>query len=135
MEETKSVYNAGACKFCGTFCMLDDCLSQDEANEAATLSCKCDDAMNYKHLLDCKERANFKIETLFGDAAKEQSLSPVGYQAVIEQIKAVAGLIAEKQIKSATIKIDGELTAKLSLNSNYQVKVERVDNTKTVLED
>lgn len=58
----------GSCKFCGQVatCKALEEWSQEEIDELATETCECVDARIYTHKKGQKERANARIDLLFG---------------------------------------------------------------------
>lgn len=113
----------GSCKFCGqvaTRKALEE-WSQEEIDELITETCECVDARIYVHKKGQQERANTRIDLLFG---KDNKSVMVPDAAVILLHKAV-NPVCEGFIQSITVDIGNGVKGKISLTSKGIVKVVR----------
>lgn len=70
-----NVINTAPCRFCGQMVQLDteEKLTQPQAEEKATMSCTCPEAVKYQKKKQRKEKAMKNVSVLFGeDAAPEK---------------------------------------------------------------
>lgn len=67
-NKDRAVEKNGACRFCGQIKLVEalEEFNEDELNELATEQCNCYEAQNYISRLYRKEKADFRIEELFG---------------------------------------------------------------------
>lgn len=98
----------GYCKFCGQSFMAAGIDNEEEANEQATMSCKCDKAIDYKRVVEMKETACGNSDALFQDQSEE----------VRQLLRDAVNLIAERKINSISVKISSRLNANLKKGSD-----------------
>lgn len=120
-----SVIQIGACPFCGqTYQMETSGMCTDEQlNRMAVEKCDCCDAMKFKKKDRKKKNAYQDIENLFGEFGEVRDI-----------FGQVVNLIVEDQITSVTIKINGNVTGKISCTSKGNIKVEKEMKQKIALE-
>lgn len=73
-NKDRAVEKNGACRFCGQIKLVEalEEFNEDELNELATEQCNCYEAQNYISRLYRKEKADFRIEELFGSGNKPE---------------------------------------------------------------
>lgn len=69
-EQLEEGHHVGACRFCGQMKIFDNNgpVSPEDLNEAATMTCNCDDAKRYQAAEHMQQYARKRIESLFGFA-------------------------------------------------------------------
>lgn len=113
----------GACKFCGQAAArkaLEE-WGQEEIDELVTETCECFDAGIYSLKKGREERANVRIELLFG----EGNQSVVVPDAAVSLLHGAVHPICEGLIKSITVDIGDGVKGKINITSKGSIKVER----------
>ena len=66
-----NIINTAPCRFCGQMVQIDseEKLTQPQAEEQATMSCTCEQAVEYQKEKQRKEKAMQNVAALFGEAA------------------------------------------------------------------
>lgn len=82
-----------ACRFCGQIILIDDIADETEAEEQATLQCKCDGAKHYKNRLAKIEKAQDNIELALYKVDEK----------VCEYMKQCVDLVESQRIASITV--------------------------------
>ena len=100
MENNLTEYKIGTCRFCNQSMALERvCGSWEEAENAATAACKCEEGKDFRRA--AQEKAT--IQEIFGkDDPEAQKL-----------ICTLADAVREGYILGATLKLDDGVTAKL----------------------
>ncbi len=67
-EQLEEGHHVGACRFCGQMKIFDNNgpVSKEDLDEAATMTCNCDDAKRYQAAEHMQQYAKKRIESLFG---------------------------------------------------------------------
>lgn len=115
----------GSCRFCGQMatCKVLEEWNREEIDELATETCECVDARIYARKKEQKERANARVDLLFG---KENKSITVPDSAVDLLHKAVCP-ICEGFIQSITVDVGNGVKGKINITS----KIVKVVRTKT----
>lgn len=100
-----------------------DKLSEKEANEKATLGCRCSDACAYRARETQKTEAKVYIQELFVDVS--EGWVSVDDERIIKLMENAVDLIAENKIRSVSMNIPGVGTAKISMNSKDGIVIDR----------
>ena len=122
----------GSCRFCGqmgTHKALEE-WGREEIDELATETCECADARSYKHKKGQIERANARIELLFG---KDNKSVTVPCEAVDLLRKAIYP-VCEGSIQSITVDIGNGIKGKINITSKGNIKVARTKTDTSVYE-
>ena len=83
----------GACRFCGQINMIDGAIDENEAEEQATLGCKCDGAKHYKNRKVKMEKAQDNIELALYKVDEK----------VCDYLKQCVDLVERQRIASITV--------------------------------
>lgn len=113
----------GSCKFCGQAAAqkaLEE-WGQEEIDELVTETCECLDARIYSLKKGRKERADARIESLFG----EGNGSVIVPDAAVSLLHEAVYPVCEGFIKSVTMDIGDGIRGKISITSKGSIKVER----------
>lgn len=126
----------GCCRFCGqaraeTYTCEG---TQEEKDEIATENCTCTKAKIYARRKREIENAKNNIRILFGEEARDRGLHPLSSEEILSLLDEIARLIAYRQILAVTVNVTGTLKAKLSVTSDGNIGVERIDTEKNKLE-
>lgn len=70
-----NIINTAPCRFCGQMVQIDseEKLTQPQAEEQATMSCTCEQAVEYQKEKQRKEKAMQNVAALFGEAAAPEA--------------------------------------------------------------
>ncbi len=84
----KKIIPTAECRFCGQMIQLDgDCeLTQPQAEEKATMTCRCPEAVEYQKEKNRKEKALKNVSTLFGEDATPEKRTSKGITDIIRRI-------------------------------------------------
>lgn len=87
-----NIINTAPCRFCGQMVQIDseEKLTQPQAEEQATMSCTCEQAVEYQKEKQRKEKAMQNVAALFGEAAAPEKRCSEGIvnilKAAVEEI-------------------------------------------------
>lgn len=107
-----NIINTAPCRFCGQMVQIDseEKLTQPQAEEQATMSCTCEQAVEYQKEKQRKEKAMQNVAALFGEAAAPEKRCSEG---IVNILKAAV----EEIYTGGLAKVMTELTCK----SKYQI--------------
>ena len=128
----KKIIPTAACRFCGQMIQLDgDCeLTQPQAEEKATMTCQCPEAVEYQKEKQRKEKALKNVSVLFGeDAAPEKRIS----EGIVNILRAAVEEIYSGGLAKVTLNLRGGVKASISQNSKGEINVERTETKKQKL--
>lgn len=126
------VTNTAPCRFCGQMVQLDsDCeLTQPQAEEKATMLCRCARAVEYQKEKQRKEKALKNVSVLFGeDAGPEERIG----EGIVSILRAAVEEIYSGGLAKVTLNIRGGVKAAISQNSKGEINVERTETKKQKL--
>lgn len=105
----------GTCRHCGQYVLVsvNKDATQEEINEAATLECGCSESKKDKEKQDGIRKCKTTIEEIFGDTRVAQLLTEA------------ADDIIEGTIMQMTLKLTKNTTAKVWVNADGEISVER----------
>lgn len=105
----------GTCRHCGQYVLVSvsEDATQEEINEAATLECGCSKSKKDKEKQDGIRKCKTTIEEIFGDTRVAQLLTEA------------ADDIIEGTIMQMTLKLTKNTTAKVWVNADGEISVER----------
>ena len=124
MSEIKEMY--GECKFCGQMMAIEEFEEGEDANELATLKCKCTEGKAYRDKTNDLKAAFENIEVMF----------PKFPETTVEFLKEAAIAVRSKEVDKVTVKLDEKTTATIALRGGDHIVVERkkveVDSLETI---
>lgn len=126
----------GCCYYCGNTAILDypKDATQEVKDQIATKECECTQAKMEREMEQEIQRAKERIIQLFGDESIEMGFEPIPEKRVHSILNTVVELISNKIIRGATIEIDSETKAKLTVSSKGKINIERTQAIKYKLE-
>lgn len=122
----------GSCKFCGqvaTRKALEE-WSQEEIDELATETCECADARIYAHKKEQKERANARVDLLFGKGNESVTVP----DAAADLLHKAVYPVCEGFVQSVTVDIGNGVKGKINITSKGNVKVARTKTDTSIYE-
>lgn len=127
-----NVTNTASCRFCGQMVQLDsDCeLTKPQAEEKATMLCRCAKAVEYQKEKQRKEKALKNVSVLFGDDAEPEERIGKG---IVSILLAAVEEIYSGGLAKVTLNIRGGVKAAISQNSKGEINVERTETKKQKL--
>lgn len=110
-----NIVKTAKCRFCGQMTQIeaDEELTAAQAEEQATMTCNCTDAVEYQKEKQRKEKAMQNVAALFGEAAVEE--------------------IYTGGLAKVTLNLRGGVKASISQNSKGEINVERTETKKQKL--
>ncbi len=127
-----NVINTAPCRFCGQMVQIeaDEKLTQPQAEEKATMSCTCPEAVEYQKEKQRKEKALKNVSVLFGeDAAPEKRIG----EGIVNILRAAVEEIYSGGLAKVTLNLRGGVKASISQNSKGEINVERTETKKQKL--
>lgn len=128
----KKIISTAECRFCGQMVQLNgDCeLTQPQAEEKATMTCRCAEAVEYQKEKNRKEKALKNVSTLFGeDATLEKRVS----KGITDILRSSVEEIYSGGLAKVTLNLRGGVKASISQNSKGEINVERTETRKQKL--
>ncbi len=119
------------CRFCGQMVQIeaDGKLTKPQAEEKATMSCTCPEAVEYQKEKQRKEKALKNVSVLFGeDAAPEKRIG----EGIVSILRAAVEEIYSGGLAKVTLNLRG-VKASISQNSKGEINVERTETKKQKL--
>lgn len=124
----------GACRFCGqtkTIHPLSPYMTDEEADAIATEECDCKSAQAYRDKEGKRKRGKAAVEMKFGSGEYgERNVS----EDTLCFLKAAVDLVLEEHIENVQVKISPTMTAKITMTSKGNVKLEKTKTTKSAIE-
>ena len=120
-----------ACRFCGQVQGID--IPEDyesDANEYASLRCKCPEAETYQFRTRELNKAMIKLDELFGSLCGKIGVEPVP-EDQYEILKELIELLVNDVYTSVTMDLGEGVKAKINRNSTGNVELTRTDTQKT----
>ena len=116
----------GECKFCGQMMAIDKIEEGEDANELATLKCKCLEGKAYRDKTNDLKSAFENIEVMF----------PKFPESTVEFLKEAAIAVRSGYVDKTVVKLDERTTATIKLRGGDHIVVERkkteVDSLETI---
>ena len=127
-----NIINTAPCRFCGQMVQIDseEKLTQPQAEEQATMSCTCEQAVEYQKEKQRKEKAMQNVAALFGEAAAPEKRCSEG---IVNILKAAVEEIYTGGLAKVTLNLRGGVKASISQNSKGEINVERTETKKQKL--
>lgn len=126
------VINTAACRFCGQMVQIDteEKLTQPQAEERATMTCSCAEAVDYQKEKQRKEKAMKNVSVLFGEDAAPDKRTGEG---IVNILRAAVEEIYTGGLAKVTLNMRGGVKASISQNSKGEINVERTETKKQKL--
>lgn len=127
-----NIVSTAPCRFCGQMVQIeaDGKLTQPQAEEKATMTCQCPEAVEYQKEKQRKEKALKNVSVLFGeDAAPEKRIS----EGIVSILRAAVEEIYSGGLAKVTLNLRGGVKASISQNSKGEINVERTETKKQKL--
>lgn len=128
-----NIINTAPCRFCGQMVQLDteEKLTQPQAEEKATMSCTCPEAVEYQKEKQRKEKAMKNVSVLFGEDAAPEKRAGEG---IVNILRAAVEEIYTGGLAKVTLNLrGGGVKASISQNSKGEINVERIETKKQKL--
>lgn len=101
---------------------IQDALTDEEAVEAATMACECQEAVSYRRERERRERTLGNVRTLFGREA--------GSDAAVRILLAAAEGVLDGEVTKINLTLYDGTKASISLTSQGDINVERTETRK-----
>lgn len=130
----KKETQTAACRFCGQMTQLEGYgkLTEPQAEEEATMLCKCEAAKEYQKKRLRKEKALNNIQTLFGEGVLPEKRAGEG---IINLLNAGTEEVYNGGLARITLNLRGGVKASISQNSKGEINVERIETKKQKLSE
>lgn len=127
-----NIINTAPCRFCGQMVQIDskEKLTQPQAEEEATMSCTCEQAVEYQKEKQRKEKAVMNVSALFGENAAPDKKCGEG---IVNILKAAVEEIYTGELAKVTLNLRGGVKASISQNAKGEINVERTETKKQKL--
>lgn len=116
------VISTAPCKFCGQMVQIQEALTDEDAVEAATMACECQEAVSYRREKERRERTLQNVRTLFG--REEDS------DGTVRILLAAAGGVLDGEVTKASLTLYDGTRASISLTAQGDINVERTETKK-----
>lgn len=128
-----NIVKTAQCRFCGQMVQIesDEELTKPQAEEQATMTCNCTEAVEYQKEKQRKEKAMMNVSALFGeDAAPEKRCG----EGIVKILKAAVEEIYTGGLAKVTLNLrGGGVKASISQNAKGEINVERTETKKQKL--
>lgn len=126
------IIKTAQCRFCGQMVQIetDKELTQPQAEEQATMTCNCTEAVEYQKEKQRKEKAMMNVSALFGENAAPDKRCGEG---IVNILKAAAEEIYTGGLAKVTLNLRGGVKASISQNAKGEINVERTETKKQKL--
>ena len=120
------------CRFCGQMTQIeaDEKLTQPQAEEQATMTCNCTEAVEHQKEKQRKEKAMMNVSALFGENAAPDKRCGEG---IVNILKAAVEEIYTGGLAKVTLNLRGWVKASISQNAKGEINVERTETKKQKL--
>ena len=127
-----NIVKTAKCRFCGQMTQIevDEELTAAQAEEQATMTCNCPDAVEYQKEKQRKEKAMQNVAALFGEAAAPDKRCGEG---IVKILKAAVEEIYTGGLAKVTLNLRGGVKASISQNSKGEINVEHTETKKQKL--
>lgn len=123
---------AAPCRFCGQMVQIEYGyeLTEPQAQEEATMTCTCPEAVDYQKEKLRKEKALKNVSALFGGGAPPDKRAGEG---IVKILNAAVEEIYTGGLAKVTLNLRGGVKASISQNSKGEINVERTETKKQKL--
>lgn len=120
------------CRFCGQMVQIEYGyeLTDPQAQEEATMTCTCPEAVDYQKEKMRKEKALKNVSALFGGDAPPDKRAGEG---IVKILNAAVEEIYTGGLAKVTLNLRGGVKASISQNSKGEINVERTETKKQKL--
>lgn len=127
-----NIINTAPCRFCGQMVQIDteEKLTKPQAEEQATMTCSCSEAVEYQKEKQRKEKAMKNVSVLFGEDAAPEKRAGEG---IVNILRAAVEEIYTGGLAKVTLNLRGGVKASISQNSKGEINVERTETKKQKL--
>lgn len=127
-----NIINTAPCRFCGQMVQIEseEKLTKPQAEEQATMTCNCMDAVEYQKEKQRKEKAMKNVSVLFGEDALPEKRTSEG---IVNILRAAVEEIYTGGLAKVTLNIRGGVKASVSQNGKGEINVERTETKKQKL--
>lgn len=124
-----NIISTAPCRFCGQMVQLDteEKLTKPQAEEQATMTCTCSEAVEYQKEKQRKEKAMKNVSVLFGEDAAPEKRAGEG---IVNILRAAVEEIYTGGLAKVTLNLRGGVKASISQNSKGEINVERIETKK-----
>lgn len=126
------IIKTAQCRFCGQMVQIetDKELTAAQAEEQATMTCNCTEAVEYQKEKQRKEKAMMNVSALFGENAAPDKRCGEG---IVNILKAAVEEIYTGGLAKVTLNLRGGVKASISQNAKGEINVERTETKKQKL--
>jgi hypothetical protein len=126
------IIKTAQCRFCGQMVQIetDKELTAAQAEEQATMTCNCTEAVEYQKEKQRKEKAMMNVSALFGENAAPDKRCGEG---IVNILKAAVKEIYTGGLAKVTLNLRGGVKASISQNAKGEINVERTETKKQKL--
>ena len=126
------IIKTAQCRFCGQMVQIetDKELTQPQAEEQATMTCNCTEAVEYQKEKQRKGKAMMNVSALFGENAAPDKRCGEG---IVNILKAAVEEIYTGGLAKVTLNLRGGVKASISQNAKGEINVERTETKKQKL--
>lgn len=116
------IIKTAQCRFCGQMVQIetDKELTQPQAEEQATMTCNCTEAVEYQKEKQRKEKAMMNVSALFGENAAPDKRCGEG---IVNILKAAVEEIYTGGLAKVTLNLRGGVKASISQNAKGEINV------------
>ncbi len=128
-----NIVKTAKCRFCGQMTQIeaDEKLTAAQAEEQATMTCNCTEAVEYQKEKQRKEKAMMNVSALFGENATPDKRCGEG---IVNILKAAVEEIYTGGLAKVTLNLrGGGVKASISQNAKGEINVERTETKKQKL--
>ena len=118
-----NIINTAPCRFCGQMVQIDseEKLTEPQAEEKATMSCTCEQAVEYQKEKQRKEKAMQNVAALFGEAAAPEKRCSEGIVNILKAAVVLTELTCKNKYQIIGILLrNGEKVPKSIENQLYK---------------
>jgi len=119
------IIKTAQCRFCGQMVQIetDKELTQPQAEEQATMTCNCTEAVEYQKEKQRKEKAMMNVSALFGENAAPDKRCGEG---IVNILKAAVEEIYTGGLAKVTLNLRGGVKASISQNAKGEISTSSV---------
>lgn len=127
-----NIISTAPCRFCGQMVQIEseEQLTKPQAEEEATMTCSCPDAVEYQKERQRKEKAMKNVSVLFGEDASPDKRAGEG---IVDILRAAVEEIYTGGLAKVTLNLRGGVKASISQNAKGEINVERTETKKQKL--
>ena len=115
----------GSCMFCGQMAAAEEFESQEDADRAASLSCRCNQGFEWRNRQEGIQKAKAHIDALFGEFCGDYKVFYPVSDDILLSMKAAVPLLADHKIDKIRISLPKGDSAQLMGTASGAVKVKR----------